>query len=695
MQPYVWWRRTAVALALLAASLPITARALVGPRGATIHVRWQPSTTESLRQTLEARFRLADGQKLDEYTWRYDLVDPSHNNIRALVTERASADTHNIDRSSHTLDPSANRTARRQRFAGGADGVVAIVDWLAIALLMLVGTLMALRASGLAPARRAIRALIARTGLPGGLKASGYLTITRAAVTRFLQRGIPEVDAGTAGLFRILFGVAVLLFLASHPVNAEWLNATFDLEVDGPLHAAVLEWLRGRPWVVDLVMPWLMTTGVVFTAGLFTRVTYSVFVAGVLVWAYVASSLASTHPQSILVLALVALLPSRWGDARSLDSWLRRTRGRPSLARPAGRQYGYSVWVPGLAFGVAFAAAAWAKLSVPPGWTSWILNGTVKYHFISDSVNAPVDWGLQLARHPLLAVFASIGAIATETLVVTAAFTRSEWYRLAMGASALALLIGFKVFMGVFWPGWWVPLLAFLPWERLGRLTTSAKVGSLRDPTSQRWLDGPPSRTVPAVKKPAPANAGHVGAGFRASEEMRQLPTPNSQFPNRFSHKLFSRPEGRALTAAQLIAIIAVIAQQVVVSALKVERAPMFSWYDMYSGTYSSPAAFNASRPPAFRIVASTDRERVEFGCNPHEEFVRQFQAALDGSADARRGVWHALGGCGDLASVRQVILEGDVRAFDWDRLTFTSVPAAVVLGPLAAEPRAMAPGTP
>lgn len=620
------WRRNAVALALLAAGLPITTRALVGPRGATVHVRWQPAVTESMRQNLEARFRLADGQKLDEYTWRYDLVDPSRENIRALVIEPAAADTHNIDRSNNALDPSANRTLRRTRFSGGADSVVAIADWLAIALLIFAGVLIAVGVSG--------HALIARTLLPGGLKASGYRTAARArlvATIRFLQRGIPDVDAGAAGLFRIVFGVAVLLFFASHPVDAGWLNATFDLEIEGPMHAAVLEWLRGRPWIVDMVMPWLMTMGVAFTAGLFTRVSYTLFVAGVLVWAFVAVSLESTHPHSILVLTLVALLPSRWGDARSVDSWLRRTRGRETLAspeqrrrdRPAGRQYGYSVWVPGLAFGVALAAAAWAKLSVPPGWTSWVLNGTVKYHFITDSVNAPVDWGLQLAGHPLLAVLASFGALATEVLVVTAAFTRNEWYRLAMGAAALALLIGFELFMGVFWPGWWVPLLAFLPWQHLSR---------------------------------------------------RSQPTPAAT------------PEGGALTAAQLIVIAALIAQQVVVSALRLDRAPMFSWYDMYSGTYSSPAAFNRSRPPRFRIVATSDRGPVELRCNPHEEFVRQFQAALDGSAEARRGVWHALGGCGDLSGVRQVMLEGDVRAFDWDRLTFTSVPAAVVLGPLAAE---------
>jgi len=132
-------------------------------------------------------------------------------------------------------------------------------------------------------------------------------------------------------------------------------------------------------------------------------------------------------------------------------------------------------------------------------------------------------------------------------------------------------------------------------------------------------------------------------------------------------------------------AIIFVIGQQIVVSAFKLERAPMFSWYDMYSGTYASPAAFNAARPPRFRIVASTDRGIVELdGCSPHEEFVRQFEAAVTGSLDAQDASWNALRSCGDLSNVRAVVLEGDLNTFDWDHLRFTSTRSARVIGPLA-----------
>jgi hypothetical protein len=250
---------------------------------------------------------------------------------------------------------------------------------------------------------------------------------------------------------------------------------------------------------------------------------------------------------------------------------------------------------------------------------------------------------MQLAAHPWVAVFASFLAIAIESLVLTSAFIRNEWYRLAMGLGAVALIAGFGVFMGVFWPGWWVPLLGFLPWTRLSSRLT-----------------------------PAPTNDGkYVEAGSRNDGE--------------YVGGGVSRLGGRALTLAQLVMIIAVIAQQIVVSAMKLERAPMFSWYDMYSGTYANAAAFTAARPPRFRIVAATPAGTVEIGgCNPHEEFVRQFEAAVGGSLEDQAAVWEALRDCGDLTGVRSVILEGDLNTFDFDRLQFTTTRSARLIGPLS-----------
>lgn len=132
-------------LTLLAASLPLAARTIAGPPGATVHIKWQPTVTESERHTLETRFALADGEQVDQHTWRYDLLDPSPDNIRAIVIEPAVADTNDIDRPNGAIDAAATRTARRQRFPAQGDRMVAIADGLAItlaavaALLTLVG----------------------------------------------------------------------------------------------------------------------------------------------------------------------------------------------------------------------------------------------------------------------------------------------------------------------------------------------------------------------------------------------------------------------------------------------------------------------------------------------------------------------------------------------------------------------------
>jgi hypothetical protein len=261
------------------------------------------------------------------------------------------------------------------------------------------------------------------------------------------------------------------------------------------------------------------------------------------------------------------------------------------------------------------------------------LNGTIKYHFITDSVNAPLQWGLQFAKHPWLAILASFAGLAIEATLLTAAFVRHEWYRLALGLMALSLFCGFFLFMGVFWPAWWILLLGFLPWQWLStRLRTTGALSIVRE---------------------ASAVAASSTGGW--------------------------------LWAIQGALIAVVIAQQLISSALRLERAPMFSWYDMYSGTFASPKEWNDSRRPTYRVVVNADGARAELpACDPYGEFVREFQRALDGSAEARAKIWQALSGCGEnVARAREVVLEGDVRTFDWEQLTFQVQRSVVTLGPL------------
>jgi hypothetical protein len=622
MQFRPWWQKTALALALCCAVAPFAARLLAGPPGGRVHVRWQAAVDEAARQRLESQYRLADPERLDEHTWRYDLIDPRPDIIRAIVNDAAVADTHDINRDAYALDAAAVRTSRRQRFAAG-DAFVSVADALSLSLAVLALLLVGIGSAGHGQTRES-----AARFLGTSLRALRQAGAGAAApLVRWLQRGIPAVDARTAGIFRVLFGLAVLMFFEAHAVDASRLAPSFDSQVEGPLHATVIQWLRERPFVVDWLAPWLLVTGIAFTAGLLTRVTYPLFVAAALIWAFVAVSFDSTHPHSTLILTLVALLPSRWGDGFSVDRWL----GRARKAREPGRHYGYSVWVPGLVVGVAFAAAAWSKLAGPDGWTAWVMNGTVKYHFITDSVNAPVDWGLQLAAHPRLAILASFGTIAIEALAITAAFSRGEAYRLAMGLASLGLVAGFRLFMGVLWLGWWIPLLGFLPWQRI------SQVRSVRLQADQL----------------GPAEAGHY-----------------------------------VLPAAQVVTIVFLLGQQIVVSAVRIERAPMFTNYPMYAYTFASAEEFNAWIPPVYRIVVTTDQGVMELRCHANEDLVEQMKAALGGSAESAATVWSAVRACRgeDLSRARTLSVEEDHPVFDWNRLQFTVTRAAVVHGPLGTE---------
>jgi hypothetical protein len=645
------------ALLALAFLTPIAARLLAGPNGALVHVRWREGIDDETRARLETRFTLTQPERLDGTTWRYDLIDASVGNVRALVDEPAAEDTHHIDRGSGTIASSATRTPRRAGMVSNGDTLVWFADLAAAALIPLTGfAAIAGRLRALQTSRAA--ALPEQSRSIPGLSAAGVIA---TAAIDWLTRGIPATTAHVAGAFRIVFGTVVVWFFLVHPEGAGTLDAAFHPLIEGELHARVVDWMRAHPYVPDALTPWLVLTGVAFIVGAFTRVTYFLFVAGAVAWLFVATTHDSTHPHSTLGLTLIALLPSRWGDALSVDAWRRRARGEQTAS--TSRIYGYSTWAPGFVFGIAFAAAAWAKLSRTPGWADWILNGSVKYHFITDAHNAPVDWGLQLAGYPSLAVLASLGAVAVESLVITAAFSRSEWYRLTMGAAAMSLLLGFWLFMGVFWPGWWILLLGFLPWRRFPRVRSVR----LQPDPSQARRESPPYAHVRSVRlQPDPNQARREGPPFAHVRSVRLQPD---------------------LRWAQLTMIVLLLGQQVAFSAQRIERSPMFTWYPMYSSTYSSSDDFDAAMVPYYRIVVTTAEGNVELPCNAHDNLVDDFRTALQGSTDASARVWDAVKGCGrNLRGAKQVTIEGDRHVFDWRELKFNTTRAAVVLGPIAAE---------
>jgi len=441
----VCWTAAAIAYGVL--------RLTFGPRPVYVNVRWAAAVDDAARQQLERRFRLADGERREGTTWGYALTDRSRTNIRALVEDPAVADTHQIHRTAFRVGYFAQRLQYRTPR-----------PWLPVTLEVL--TLLGLALGGIAAGLGALEQV--RPDLVRGPLAWLCLTLLTPAAAgsrlaapllRWAAGRIPAGSAEAVAGFRLVFGSALLLYVLRHDVGARTVDPASDAL------AAVL--LRPVPWVADWITPWLVAWGVLFIAGAAARLSFVMFAIGVFAWADLYTIDISHHTVSALLVTLVCLLGSRWGDAWSVDAW--RRRGRPS-ATPW--EYGFTLWVPSFVLAVAFAAAAFAKLF--QGGVGWVLNGTVKYHFLSDSREALVDWGLRAAQHDAVAVLLSFGAIATEALVIVGVLAHAYLARLAAGVAAGLLLSGFALFQGVIWPGWWLLLLSFLPWHLVGGAASTA-----------------------------------------------------------------------------------------------------------------------------------------------------------------------------------------------------------------------------
>ncbi|MGE3274353.1 MAG: hypothetical protein AB7O67_04520 [Vicinamibacterales bacterium] len=445
----------------------------------------------------------------------------------------------------------------------------------------------------------------------------------------WLARRIPPVTATELGLFRVLFAAGLWFTVRELRLPQVPFPREMHLEVH-PL--AQFDWvhaLASRPDLVGLLETTALVLIAVFAIGIATRLTFGALVLLLTAWTLVRLTQTGTHNWAALLVALWAMLPVRWGDGLSVYAWWRRHRGRPL---PGGRRtrYGYALWIPGLVFGSAMAAAGASKLL--HGGVGWITNGTVKYVFVIDSPRAATDWGLWVAGHHWAAVALSAGAVFTELTMVLAVFVRRPLARLPFAVLGLGLLLGFWVFQGELWYAWWTLYLAFfVPWpslfRRLHRLTGQAG----------------------ATTEGAPAEPAHA-----------------------------------LLTAPQWAALTAVVGLQVLGTLLRTEIAPVLSDYPMYSTTYASVAEFRerAAEPPAYRFAI-----RLEDGTEHDAMGVATRLGLLDslqeahaelqedgGSVEARRRLDAAgraltkeLG-----VPVAAVVVRVDQREFDFDRGRFT-----------------------
>jgi hypothetical protein len=439
------WPKRRAGLAIVAGvALAIGARVLFGSPSPVVTIVWDESAGTGARRYLERRFSLTDQHSGRAGLSRYALRDTSEANRRAMLAEERIRGIEGIDRRTFDVSPLLPRAAWRAGVVRAPEAVAAAVEILGV--------------------------LLAAGGVAALLLPPSAATSLRRWSSRglsWMQRGVPAATPEAAAAFRIVFGSLVVWFFYDEPVRVDQLTAFAVAQSEG-LYGTVVRWLAAHPGIVVALRPVLLWTGVLFVLGVATRVAFAAFTLAALLWACVFTLSTTAHAIAALQVSLIALLASRWGDAWSVDALLRNLRGRPRTSTPL-RAYGYSVWIPGFVLAVAFVAAAWSKVRQGPGW---ILNGTVKYHFVSDLEQAWVTWGPSLTRWHVVAVLMSAAAVIIEALVITGVFSTRYAYRAVLGCCAAGLLVGFALFQGIVWPAWWVLLLSFLPWHLIGGAST-------------------------------------------------------------------------------------------------------------------------------------------------------------------------------------------------------------------------------
>ncbi len=522
-----------------------------------IHVRWRPGVRDAQRVDLESSFGLRERVR-DGRSFGYDLVNLSSSNVRALLTDPAVEDTSDLDLRTFVVLPGADDGRARAGLAWrwGVESVVEPIRGAGLVLLL----------AGVAAA------LAARVRMP-------------------------RLGPRAFGAFRVGLAIAILGVVWVLDVRAVPFQQQRELGIPG------VEWLRplaGQPELI-VGLRWATTVAAfVFGAGAYARLAFGALTAGFLIWCCLWGMSMSAHPLGPLPLALVALLVAPWQEGAGVDRWRAGGEGRPSRV-----PRGYGPWVLCLALGVGFAAAAFAKVR---GGPDWILNGTVRYHFMAEALTASsVPWGPWIAVRPWLSIALSFLTVAGEAVLITAIFASVRW-RAALGVMAATLLAGFALFHGAYWPAWWTLLLGFLPWE---------------------WIDGPAA----------------------AEPQSRRAPL--------------------RLPVYATMLVVLLVAQQVAVSLWIGRDVPPFgSVYDMYSKTFASPEVFEAaSNIPRFAVLAETPDRPFDVGdcVRADRAAIADMEAALRNrtapGSHARAAVLRCATG---VPGARRVRVLADKRGFDW-----------------------------
>jgi hypothetical protein len=499
----------AIVLALLALPTGVLVPVLP-PRAEPVHVRWAETTSEAERRSAASTLGLDVVTVRADGTWVVSMRDQSPERVRTLVADPRVADTHNVDRQAFQLLYGPRRTL--------ADVLGEVFP--PFAQLSAIATARLSRIDRLPLALLFIGALFA---VVHGLRT--------AALRQRLMRGVPPLSAPALSAFRLAVGLGLAAAVAV--TNLEVVPREVQRAEDWLARAELVRSVAASETAVTAVQRTLIAAFMLFAVGAAPRAMLALAAALLTLFTSVMLTRASAHDWSLPTVTVWLLLVVPWHEGFNVAQWRRWHGESPAIAT---RARGLALWIPGLTIGLAFLAAAYAKLDT--SGLDWITGGAVRYHFVEDGLGAPLTWGVRIAQSDRASVLASLGAILVESSIWLVIWFRRPAIRAGFGCMAAAILAGFYLFQGVAWPAWWTLLLAFAPW------------GPLVDTATSRRPRG-------EAQQPASARSDTLSRA--------------------------------ALALAGLFVL-----QQIAVSALRVESEPFISDFPMYANTWPSRDAFDA-----------------------------------------------------------------------------------------------------
>lgn len=272
-----------------------------------------------------------------------------------------------------------------------------------------------------------------------------------------------------AGVVRMALALALLLLLDGiHGLPAVRHPDQTAASVYHPV--GILMLFRSPPSALAIelaeIIAW--TGALAMLVGFCTRAAAAATALGALVVASQAMSYQPTwsHDLNVVLLASIAFIGARGGDALAIDALIRRARGRP----PTGASYQWSLRLVQLAVGLMFVSACLLKLR--SGGLHWALSDNLRHQLLAryDLIGqidrpATVDW--LLARSWRYQSAAVLHLIAQAMPVVAIVFAGRPWLRALAGLCFLSEVAALYVVMEFGNPSWFPLAAAFIDWDRL------------------------------------------------------------------------------------------------------------------------------------------------------------------------------------------------------------------------------------